>query len=91
MKSIPCPNGLRQATALASMNLRAVVGLYDVSYVVVPRQESAPVTTAVSARFQPRDSRGRFLPFTELWSAINLEYAMTAYEYDADEQYDDGE
>lgn len=89
MNSIPCPNGRRQTAALASMNLRAVVSPIDVFYVAPPRQEPVAVKATVSPRFQPRDDRGRFLPFVELWNAINIEYAMTAYEYDADDRYED--
>jgi hypothetical protein len=91
MNSIPCPNGRRQAAALASMSLRAVVSQTDVFYVALPRQKPAAVKTSVSPRFQPRDDRGRFLPFVDLWNAINVEYAMTAYEYDVDDQYEDAE
>lgn len=91
MNSIPCPHGRRQAAALASMNLRAVVSLTDVFYLALPSQKRAAVKTTVSPRFQPRDEHGRFLPFVELWNAINLDYAMTAYEYDVNDQYEDAE
>jgi hypothetical protein len=91
MNLIPCPNGRRQAAALASMNLRAVVTPIDLSYRAVPRRKPAAVRTAVAPRFQPRDGGGRFVPFAELWEAINLAYAMTAHEYDVAEEYDDAE
>lgn len=82
MYSIPCPDGRRQAAHLASMNMRAVVGPYELTYVARPRPKLALVTTLTGAQFQPRDEAGRFVFFADLWCAINVEYAMTAFSYD---------
>lgn len=84
----PLPKGRRQAFALASMNLRAIVGLIDLTYLAPSPSKLVPVTTAVGPRFQPRDERGRFVAYADLWNAVNVEYAMTAYAYDEIDRLD---
>lgn len=86
-----CPEGRRQATALAAMNIRAVIGVATLDYVARPPRKPALVTTAVGARFQPRDAAGKFMAYAELAEAIYVDYAMTAYEHDVDDQYHDAE
>ena len=84
MSSTSCPNGRQQATALAAMNLRAVVGPDELIYIAPARRKLAAVRHPVGPRFQPRDEAGRFVPYADLWDAMNLEYAWTAYEHDVD-------
>jgi hypothetical protein len=81
-----CPRGRHQATALATMNIRAVVGAATLDYVAVPRRRLALVTTTVGARFQPRNASGQFVTYAELRWAIDVDYAMTAFEYDREDE-----
>lgn len=82
MNTTKFENGRRQALALASMNLRAVIGLYAVVYVAPPRSRSVIDPFRVGARFQPRDCSGRFVSYGELEESVNREYAMSAFEFD---------
>lgn len=85
MSSIPCPNGRRQAAALTSMNMRAVIGPTYVTYLALPRQKPATVKTTVPPRFRPRDAFGQFASYADLDDAILVEYTMTHYEYNEPE------
>lgn len=81
-----CPKGRRQATALAAMNVRAVIGTATLEYVAPLRHRPTRVRTAVGARFQPRDPAGRFVSYAKLREAINVDYAMTAFDYDLQDE-----
>ena len=89
MYSIPCPHGRLQVAHLASMSLRAVIGLCELTYLARPRPKLTVATTLTGARFQPRDEAGRFVPYADLWCAINIDYAMTAFSYDEIDAFDD--
>lgn len=79
-------NGRREAVALASMNLRAVVGATAVTYLSVPERKFWSMGSRGRACFLPRDEQGQFVPNTELWEAVNREYAMTAFEFDVEDE-----
>ena len=86
MNSTPCPHGRQQVVALSAMNLRAVVSPHEVTYVSRPRTKLMSVGASVSARFQPRDEFGQFSSYAGLFSAMNVEYAWTALEYDTEDE-----
>lgn len=78
-------NGRNQAAALASMKVRAVIGEYGLTYIAVdPRLGTVP-RGVVGARFQPRNPVGQFVRYATLSQAVNLEYSMTAFDYDMED------
>lgn len=64
--------GRLQATALASMNVRAVVTFEGLQYVARPMERRRVATFAgvVGAPFQPRNEYGEFVSYATLWEAI---------------------
>lgn len=79
-------NGRKQAVALASMNVRAIVGEYELIYIGRdPRLGTVP-RGVVGARFQPRNALGQFVSYAAFWEAVNLEYSMTAFDCDVEDE-----
>ena len=85
MYSMPCLFGRTQVASLAAMNLRAVVGAGEITYVTRPPAKPAAITRLLGAKFQPRDEHGRFVTYADFKLCMDLEYSWTAYEYDVED------
>ena len=72
MYSMPCLFGRTQVASLAAMNLRAVVGAGEITYVTRPPAKPAAITRLLGAKFQPRDEHGRFVTYADFRAVHGL-------------------
>lgn len=87
----PCPKGRLQVAALAAMNVRTGIEPASLQYISVPLRRPRLVESPQSARYQPRRASGKFALYADLAIAINVDYAMTAFEFDGFDGFDDFE
>ena len=70
---VPCRFGRAEATALKSMHIRARFNRHGQLQFVALKPRPLDTVGLMTARFQPRDAGGRFVPYSWLRAALTAD------------------